>query len=59
MPQHDSSEDVFVFEVPDYQLTREHAECETVELFVSPDKEQMMEQLNRPVVDVQSVKVML
>jgi len=55
--QADNDEVISSFELPDYQVTHEPVESEKVELFVSVDKEQMLEQLLRPVVDVPSLKV--
>jgi len=53
----EKAEDVSRFELPNYQLPHERVESEKVELFVSPDKELMVEQLMRHVIDVPSIKV--
>jgi len=55
--QTDYEEAVSSFELPDYQLAHEHVESKKVELFVPPEKEQLVEELLRPIVDVQSIKV--
>jgi len=52
-------EDDSSFELPSYQLTHEHVESEKLDLFVPLEKEEMMEQLMRPTVDVQSIKVIV
>ena len=55
----DNAEDVACFELPNYQLVHERVDTEKVELFLPPEREELAEQLMRPLVDVQSIKVVI
>ena len=55
----ENDEIVSRFELPDYELVHEDVKSEEVELFVPPEKEEMVERLLRPDVDVPSIKVVI
>jgi len=54
-----SDEVVSSFELPNYELMHEDVKDAEVGLFVPPEKEEMADQLMRPVVDLLSVKVVI
>jgi len=55
----DDDEDDSSFDLPIYWLPPEHPDSEKVELFISPEKEEVLEQAMRPIVDVPGVKVIM
>ena len=60
MPEPVNNDEVIPsFELPNYELMHEDVKGDEVVLFVPPEKEEMVQQLLRPVADISSLKVVI